>query len=274
MGRIYKTELKRAFTGKRFLVALGIGMVIMLCHLVLWLPDTLQVAEWMEKERPGLYYPVDVFYGWIGANTITWQQYLYFLVLPLLATMPYGTSLFEDRKNGYLKNVLVKCRRRDYYFAKWLAVLLSGGCAAVVPLVLNLLATMAFLPVMHPEAAAFQYGVTTHTMFAAVFYSYPFVYLGIYFLLQFFYAGLFAGAAMIISDFTEYRFVVEAAPLFLYVFFCSFLELLEKYDMSPQYFLNPSYSEMNPAAIAAEYGILLCMILGWLVWKGKRDEAF
>lgn len=274
MKWIYRIEMRRAFKGKRMAAALGIGMAISICQLAMWLPDNLTLSKYNDMDISGLYHPVTVFYGWIGGITIQWQQYLYFLIIPLLASLPYGASLFDDRKNGYIKSAIIRCGKKDYYCAKWMAVFFSGGCAAVIPLVFNLLVTMMFLSSACPEVTSSVYSVGSRTMFAGVFYSHPFIYLAIYFVIQFIFAGLFACIALVVSDMTEYRFVVDAAPLIVYVFICAVMDLIEKYGWGPNRFLNPSWEEMSVPAVLTEAAVLLAAIAAYIMWKGKKDEVF
>lgn len=274
MKQIYKIELKRAFSGKRLLIALGIGMMISICHLILWLPEVVSTAKYLDTEKQGLYYPLTVFYGWIGANTITWQQYLYFLLFPLLASLPYGVSLFEDRKNGFIKNILTKCRKRDYYRAKYISVFLTGGFVVVIPLIFNLLVCMMFLPTICPEITTNNYSVTSQTMFASIFYSYPLLYLSIYLVIDFIFGGLLATISLLVCDMTEYKFVVEAAPLFVYIFIFSLFDLLGRYELCPLYFLNPSFPRSSTIGVFTEMIVLFGITSGYTVWKGKRDEIF
>lgn len=272
MKQIYKIELKRAFSGKRLFIALGIGMIISMCHLVLWLPEVMSTAKYLDSGKEGLYFPLTVFYGWIGANMITWQQYLYFLLFPLLASLPYGVSLFQDRKNGFIKNILTKCRKRDYYKAKYISTFLSGGCVVIIPLVFNLLVSMMFLPTICPEITTNSHAVTSQTMFASVFYFRPLVYLCLYFMIQFIFGGLIATIALIVSDMTEYKFVVEAAPMFVYIFVFSLFDLLGRYELCPLYFLNPSFPKVSTAGVFIEMFVLFCITAGYMIWKGRRAE--
>lgn len=274
MSRIYKIELKRAFSGRRFYIALSVGMLISICHLVTWLPDALVAEAYQYRERPGLYHPLSIFYGWIGANTITWQQTLYFMILPFIASLPHGTSLFEDRKNGFIKGILTKCRRRDYYRAKYISTFLTGGTAVVIPLIFNLLACMMFLPTICPQITSNCYQVTSGTMFGPIFYSHPLLYLGIYFVIIFIFGGLLATMSLIVSDMTEYKFVVEATPLFIYIFVCALFDLMGRYDLSPQYVLNPSCDNSSTFGVFTEMIILILITSGYIIWKGRKDEVF
>lgn len=90
---IFRIELKRAFTNIRFYIALLVGMLIITLHLIDIIPEMINSYE-CDGE-----FVKTTFYVWIGAGTYKWHTYLYFLIFPLIATLPYGISTFTDRKN-------------------------------------------------------------------------------------------------------------------------------------------------------------------------------
>ena len=262
---IFRIELKRAFTNIRFYIALLVGMLIITLHLIDIIPVMINSYE-CDGE-----FVKTTFYVWIGAGTYKWHTYLYFLIFPLIATLPYGISTFTDRKNCVDFQYMTKCGKMKYYSAKYIAVFLSGGCAVVSPLVVNFLVCTLFFPLLTPEVTSAMYSVTGDTMMHELFYSVPLLYLAIYMIIIFMYSGLYATLTMIVSDMTEYRFVAEECSFFIYVFIISFFDIFEMSEYMPVYYLIPGYSSISAKIVFAEMAVLALITFGYVFVKGKRN---
>lgn len=269
MLSIYKIELCRAFKNKRFYLALSIGMIIVGIHMFTWLPELVSANKYIKNN-----FPYNAYFGWICGNEIPWQPYLYFILLPLIATLPYGYSMFEDRKSAFMKQIIIRCGKKDYYKAKFIAVFLSGGTAVVIPLLINLMVTLMFLPSFCPDPSEGRYWIGNSTMLSGLFYSHPNIYISIYLMIDFIFAGLLANIALVVSELTEHRFVSEIAPLFVYVFVDSIFGLNNKYYFQPVYFLTGSLSIIKWYAVFGEMFLLALITIGYVLWKGKKDEVF
>lgn len=273
MSTIYNIELNRAFKSRRFWCAICIGTLIVSLHLILWLPGIVEMNEKL-MENSAAEFPITSYFGWICGNTITWQQYLYFILVPLIATMPFGYSLFEDRDSAFMKQIIIKSGKKDYYRAKFLAVFLSGGVVTLIPLLFNLVVSMMFLPSLCPDVISNNYSVTTNTMFSGIFYSHPNLYILIYMIIDFIFGGLFASIALVVSELTEHKYVVEIAPLFIGIFVNSVFGLMEEPYYAPVYFMNCSFPIIRWYGVFGEMLILLIISYGYVLWKGKKDEVF
>lgn len=273
MSAIYKIEISRAFKNKGFLYAMCIGLTIVSLHLVLWLPDIADMNKMLMKNSYSEF-PLTSYFGWICGNTITWQQYLYFLLVPLISSLPYGYSMFEDRESAFMKQIVIKCGKMDYYRAKFLAVFLSGGVVTVVPLLFNLIVSMMVLPSICPDVLSNNYSVTSNTMFSGLFYEHPNIYIFIYMMIDFLFGGLFASIAIVVSGLTEHKYVVQIAPLFILIFVNSFFGLTDTPHYAPVYFMNCSFPVIRWYGVFGEMIILIAISLGYVLWKGRKDEVF
>lgn len=75
-----------------------------------------------------------------------WHYTLYVRLIPLLVVIPYAITYYTDNKKGIVKNYYSRTKKINYILAKYIAVFLTGGTAAVLPLMLNLFATSAVIP--------------------------------------------------------------------------------------------------------------------------------
>lgn len=58
---------------------------------------------------------------WIGMDFSTWCATAFFFLLPLLAVLPYGSSLHRECKSGYLNLITPQISQKRYFAAKFLA---------------------------------------------------------------------------------------------------------------------------------------------------------
>lgn len=87
-----------------------------------------------------------LFTSWIALHPTGSGSMLFYLILPILSAIPYGWSYCWDRKTGYYHQVITRMGRKSYFAAKNLAVFISGGLAAGLPVLMDLLACAMFLP--------------------------------------------------------------------------------------------------------------------------------
>ncbi len=267
MTNLLKIELKRAFTGKWFFLALSIGLMISISHFIMQTTTTIAIPEDIMKPMIS---PSVLLASWMGGNNYNLQGYLLFLLLPLLAVMPYVYSYYQDKKLGYIKNILTRTKPSHYYISKWLGVFLSAGTVIIVPLIVNLLLFMTVYPVMKPQAAASYYTIGDPSMLANLFYQEPFQYILFYLMLAFIFAGLIGTIGLITEFFTEYLFIVLMTPFLLYIFSATFLDMmkLEKYSINN--FLRPSYGQGNLTIILIEAIIIFSLTFIPFIIHGKK----
>ncbi len=265
MKQVLKNECKRAFFNKGMLLGLGVGIGIALWHAWQYMlaPDVESVNAFCMES---------VFYNWIGASSYPIQSYLYYFILPLLAVLPAGTSLYQDLHTGYIRQVYTRISRKDYFIAKYISVFLSGGFVVTVPLLLNFYMAMVRFPLLKPEPIM-DYGPDRTSFGFEFYYSHPVVHTVIFLIITFLFAGGFAGIACLTSYYTEYKIVVWFTPFVCY-YFLFVLQALIKNDkimIAPNYFLIPGFS-LNTIW---DYigGIVLFLIVAiWCYRKGSVYE--
>lgn len=274
MKKIYSIELKRAFLSNRMAISLVIGLAICVCHLIQWIPGAYSRLIVENATGDMTFIPESVFGNWIGANEYTWEQFVYFLLVPLLASIPYSSSLYDDCKNGCAKNYMLRNNKIDYLRAKALAVFLSGGTAVVVPLVINFMICMLFLPLIDPELTTNIYTIMKDSMLSPFYYNHTYLYLLIYLLLDFVYAGMFATMSILFTNVAEHRYIVEMVPVVVYVFLFAVSELVDKPGISPSNFLNPACSRPDLLVIILLAFISLIIECMYIEYVGRRGEIY
>lgn len=203
-----KTELERAFRGKGFWVSLLIGVSIAVAQVV---AEVYPRAVNPLNGYVGMTgYPYSLFNFWIGMKHGPYRE-TYLMILPILATMPYGLSYHQDIKNGYVKNIYTRGRKADYLAAKYIAVFVTAGTAVVLPFLLNLLISACMLPALRPSLGG-EFGVNPVYILYRLYLEHPFVYIGVFLGIMFIYAGVFASIALAAARLVENIFLLSLVP--------------------------------------------------------------
>lgn len=140
------SELRRTFTGFWFWAAIGIGCGISICHIAQFvIPDYREALQFPSS------FPPTVFSKWIGGWSYPIHPALFYFIMPILATLPYGWSLHTDMKNGHYIQKATRSGWPRYLAAKLVAVFLSGGTAVCTALIVDFLGTACVVPLVQPD---------------------------------------------------------------------------------------------------------------------------
>ena len=274
MKTIYTNEIKRAFNTVGMKLALFIGCALSVWHVVsVVIPHSKFIRYNLSTEMIESYYiPNALFNNWMGNELFPIQSYIFYIILPLLAVMPFGVSFYEDRKTGYIVNVCTRVDKVSYYKAKYLAVFLSGGAVVAFPLLLNLMVSAMFLPAFLPDNGS-SGTIFTTTMFYELFYTHPLIYIFIFITIDFLFAGVMATLSLSYTYVTDHKFGTMIAPFILYFFIYSLFNLIDRTEYSLFFMLNGGATR-NSLSVYILY-FLLFFILSYVVFirKGKTGDV-
>lgn len=272
MFTMIKIEMKRAIKNKLFIIALLFGCFITISHVFqLIIPKIPYLSLHLTKG----FFPDSVFNTWIGGEGYTLQNYVFFLILPILASIPYADTFYLDKKSGYIKNVFIRTQKMNYYTAKYIATFLSGGIAVCIPLLINLGLTAVFMPSIIPQAGIGLF-FSAKSMWTAIFFTNPYLYVFLYLGIDFLFAGLLATFALTISFYASNRFIVLVTPFIIYFFASTITRLLNLYQFDPIYFISPDQpiQGITFTEILCIMSIAFIVSAGIFFIKGKKDETF
>ncbi len=273
MKNIIKIELIRALKSKTMLLTLMIGSLITLSHVVVYV---IPVSNFIDKAlsyNKQMYSVPTVFAGWIGQASYSMQSFLFYMLLPLLATIPFGDSFFADIRTGYIKNVLIRVRKKDYYVAKYIATFISGGLVIVIPLIINLMITAMFLPSHHPQVTS-GYSNGAASMRSNLFFIHPYAYILGYLVIDFIFSGFISTIALSVSLISEYRFMVVVIPFLIYLFMYSLLSSLGLWSYEAFYFLQPGYGNNSFITIFIQALILATLTSTTFLIGGVKEDIY
>lgn len=233
MKSLLKEEFHRAFFGKSMVLSLIIGCIVAFSHVLLYqIPQSAANLE-LDFGLDPMYLPETIYDGWLAGNGYTPQSLIYFLILPILAALPFGISCFEDHQSRFIIQLYMRTPRKHYLTAKYAAAFVAGGTAVVIPLILNLLCAMTLFPDFIPSPVFSMSKVSEAQSFVNIFYSCPMLYEIIFLCIDFIMGGIFACVALSASFLSDYWIVIVIIPFFLQLVIhviCS-LAGIEKYSV-------------------------------------------
>lgn len=271
--RTLRFELKRAFTNPLFFVASFISIGIIVCHIVFSIiPDSAEQGMYLETVR----HPLNVFNRWIGGWPGSAFPSMYFFLLPLLATLPHGSTLYSDRKTGYSSLVVLRgLSSKRFYAAKYIATFLSGAVIAIVPLLLDFYLTSLVFPQAMPEPSSGMYPIFAYSMWSDIFFSSPYLYVAMYLAVDFVAAGVIACIPFMFSHLLSNRALVTCSGFFL----CSIAAYLfgssDTAYLSPIDFMRPDQPFWGYEfwQIATTISIIAGLEIAYLVRLCRHDAA-
>lgn len=269
---IFRIECRRAFHSKGFWIALLVGCVLTLSDSWEHFQRVMTGRAYEAQIAVEWYDPSSAFGQWFGARG-DWQAVVFYLVFPILAVLPHGTSYYQDRKSGYLKNILQRTDKRTYLRAKYGAVFLSGGTVVLLPLLLNFFLLTLYMPMRTADPLVMVAGPSNP--WAGLCYSHTFLYTAIYWVLPFVTGGLFATISLIMGRLVDFYFTVLIAPFVLAVLLYNFAVPMKMEGLAPFHFLQIEQSfGINPWLILLLLLTLLIAGLWGFLRKGCQDEIF
>ncbi|GAA2184409.1 hypothetical protein GCM10009785_32190 [Brooklawnia cerclae] len=267
-------ELKRAFTGRSMLLALAAGLAVVTLHMTQVIPLSQMSVERKSALSPS--YPHSLYRFWLGYDMSEMAGLLFLFLLPLLAALPFGASLFDDRRSGYDINVVTRAPRGRYYRAKAVAVFVSAGVAVAFPLLLDLCLTAMFLPAIRPEATVF--GIPETGMWSGLFYEHPLVYVLAYVLVNFLWAGSIGLMSVVAGYIVANRILVVATPfIILWVAEFALAAIPEGAGsrFSPMELVNAHQTTVGIGfgAMAVEWLVVTALAAGFVALRSRVDES-
>lgn len=214
-----ETELRRAFRSRGMLVVVLVAVILAAGNLYSSLQMDRHFAEirkMMLEQHDVTYYPYIAFEKYIGDNMFLPYNGIYYILFPILAVLPFGTSLVRDEQLHYTRNILVRQSKRRYFLAKYIAAYVSGAVAVLLPLALS----FALCATKYPCAELYQRAqrsfIMDRNMFSQFYYTAPWIYMLIYWFVNMLAGGMLAGTALLLSQFIHKRMSVVFIPFIVY----------------------------------------------------------
>lgn len=279
-----KKELKRAILNPYFILICLYGIVIALLHCGQKASEyntfisAVREYSTVKNVKMNPHAPIyNAFSLWIGCDSSSKFSKLLFFIFPLLATLPYSWSYCYNYKKEKNKN---ECFNPDSH--QYLAVFISSGLTLAIPLLINFLSILFFIPAIFPDSVYdIYYGFFSNEFMSYIFYVNPYLYILIFIILCFVFSGLLGCLGFSFSTLIRSRILAITFP-FIVTLATEYIKrhIGEKNDVpitefSPMSFLFPAKSHNASWMIIISEMIALFIItyvLAVLRFKFKKDS--
>ncbi len=199
-------ELRRAIDSTGTKISLFIGNAIVLLDLITFC------------QQYGVIDEKSLIQAWIGTDFQFAYNSLFYILLPIIACLPFAGSYYQDMFSGYDKNICVRISRAGYLFAKCFAVYVSAFVCTTIPLLINLFLVAGLYPNRLPERLDFlSAGIIDCHRFPILFGEFPLFYCFVFILID----GLFAGAlglmSVAVAKYCKSQFATVIMPFVFYI---------------------------------------------------------
>lgn len=222
-AKLLRVEMRKGYNNPLFILSLGISLGIASWSAISAIQSNLYYmgmdvisAEMSGHDVNPDFASYTVYSKWIGQDYAQLATSLFFMLLPIICSLPYAWSFFSERQSGYIKQVITRTSRSDYFASKYVATFLSGATVVIMPMLVNFLLVSSFLPSVAPDAYAdIYYAISAEDWGIALFYGRPVLFVAARILLAGFFSGLIAGSVIGISFLVTHRYVAILSPFII-----------------------------------------------------------
>lgn len=222
MNSLFKSEFKRQLTNNPLFwacVAIGACIAILAAWIEIQielntLKATLQQGDHLSYNT--LLSVISAYTAWIPTRIGDFYSGLYYLLWPLLATIPTAWILSNDSKEGVLEQQCLRIKKASVIRIKLYVSFISGGICSALPLILNFLVVICFLPLFTPKIYDEIYtAVPMNSLFSGLFYNSPLAYVITLSVLAFIIGGLFSCVVSLFASLSKTKFQAIFVSYFL-----------------------------------------------------------
>lgn len=222
MNSLFKSEFKRQLTyNPLFWICIAIGACIAILAAWIEIQIELNTLEATLQQGDHLSYNtllsvISAYTAWIPTRIGDFYSGLYYLLWPLLATIPAAWILSNDSKEGVLEQQCLRIKKASVIRIKLYVSFISGGICSALPFILNFLVVICFLPLFTPKIYDEIYtAVPMNSLFSGLFYNSPLAYVITLSVLAFIIGGLFSCVVSFFASLSKTKFQAIFVSYFL-----------------------------------------------------------
>jgi hypothetical protein len=283
MKRVLKHELSKLLQSNTFKIAVASGCIFSVVHFVY----TLYYVKWAYYDNvASTSHPIgldniSLLYRFLGCDNFSVVGTLFYLVLPILSALPYGASLYNERKNGYQIQVIARVGKKRYLAAKFITAFLSGVIVIGTLLVFDLMLCATICPLSSVHILTLEMPMYQGCFCVNLFYNYPILFLIASILMSSIWGGVCAVLAMAAEMFIHNAVIIILFPLILLYLVSFVTEYLQGilfhivYEYRPIFLFQAVCMNRNPAWYIAVWQIFILALSSAVYFgRGMKRENF
>ncbi|MGE8204971.1 hypothetical protein ACQKP0_10435 [Heyndrickxia sp. NPDC080065] len=255
---------RRVISSKPMYFVLFAGIIISLLHVKL---EIIPQLKWL---RLGLQdHGVDStpYSEWFEFGVATSLTMLFFLLLPILASLPFADTFSKDKQSGYLRSILSKGKMKEYFKGLYITNFITSGVMITIPLLVNIYLAFMILPNVKPDPVVNSRMSLDfmNSFFPELYYSHPLIHMLFYVVLAFLFSGMFATISLSISFFVKNRFFILVSGFLLQMILSLVFQFTENYGWIPSSFLLEQ-SQPSVSLVVTVFIFCCGMMLSTLIY--------
>lgn len=230
-----KAELSKAFVSKWFLLPCCIATAIAIVAAI---------GGYLDDAK-GAYALDYISTKWLDCTISSCYKYniladftqpasdIFFILLPLLCSIPFSWTLADELNSGFASNSILKSNPTMYLKNKYLVAFIAGGCIAAVPIIVNCILCACLLPARTPDVtSSIYFAVFDDSLFSYFFYNCPIVFDALFLVLNVVFCACWSAFVM------SFSFVVRRPALLVGLPYCALFLLKAIEDAIPSDFIS------------------------------------
>ncbi|WP_407889994.1 hypothetical protein [Levilactobacillus sp. N40-8-2] len=172
---------------------------------------------------------------WLGFSQSLKYTYIFYLSLPFFCSLSLNQCVWEDVQSGFLNRIVFYSSIKKYWSTTMLFSFTGGFFTVTLPLLLDLIATYAFLPLLRPDWMINSLLPSPQlTYFHTLYYENPLLLILIYIIIGGMLGGICTMLSSLTALFCKHRVVIISFPLIV----CLGLAILT--ILFPKIFFDPT----------------------------------
>lgn len=216
---------------------------------------------------------------WLSIDPFNFSPVIFFILLPIIASIPAGSLLKEDIDSGFIRHLRIHYKSREILRGYATTAFILGFLVIFSILITNFLLYFLMLPNIIPNMILNNNLLINNqnTMLVAIYYSHPFFHglLSIVFCSCF--AGLFSAFVSVNGLIIKNKFTVLISSLLLEIFLLmanTFVQLPNKMSYVPSDFLKESANENLSLVLSLTTTALLIFYVITVMSYGRKKIAW
>ena len=220
MKRALKIELYKAFHNPLFFGALLVGTLISVVNVIETILRvdrlgsliidtlTLEIGLPISASFEG----ISTFVCWLPLHGAGLGNTIFFTVMPIIATMPYGWSYNRERLSGYYYQSITRMGTNNYYFSKYFSVFMSGGTVILLPLLFDLVLVSMICPDVALDVNDSLLPILNYSFCGQLFYRNRWLYVLELCLVEFIWSGSIACLTFLLGSTIHLWIMIVIVP--------------------------------------------------------------
>lgn len=261
MKNSLKVELWKATHNYYFILSLVVGLVLVLCNVV----ETYQnvstmTQQTLEGQKAGIplyhFTGCSLFVWWIAHNGVNFGSIYFYQIWPIIAAMPFAWSHCLESNTGAVTQYCSRSNRRDYFFAKYTAVFITGGMAVSLPVWVDLMLNALICPAEKLQFMNLLTTIGNKSFLSSLFFTHPWIHSQIWCGVEFLWGGTVATLSFIAGSRLKFPVLAILFPFSVLYILAIISDIIRRYT-------NTNLM-LDPMALAMQAP--LGMNPGWLIF--------